>query len=109
MRHHMTSALNPLFTMPINVTTKEKKHTQNIARSLSHKYAKSKKERHVLFEFNEKQKEIQMSQTEAGKEGKVESSDESRHKRTLTPVRWWTLYKYDYKYKYENTNTNTKI
>ena len=43
MRHHMTSALNPLFTMPINVTTKEKKHTQKIARSLSHKYAKSEK------------------------------------------------------------------
>ena len=51
---------------------------------------------------------MNMSQTEAGKEGKLESSDEFRRKRTLTPVQWSTLYKCKCKYKYkQNTNTNT--
>ena len=69
---------------------------------------------------------MNMSQTEAGKEGKLESSDELRRKRTLTPVQWSTLYKckykckhnhnhkhnykykckYKYKYKYKQTNTH---
>ena len=61
---------------------------------------------------------MNMSQTEAGKEGKLESSDELRRKRTLTPVQWSTLYKCKYKYKYkckckykykQNTNTNTNL
>ena len=44
---------------------------------------------------------MNMSQTEAGKEGKLESSDELRRKRTLTPVQWSTLYKCKYKYKHK--------